>query len=355
MMKRQILTAGLMLTGLLALAQVDEVVSDDDLFAPFRTVYRGSGVEFVDYDDPDQVGSILLHQRKMVHQAMNNGLIGDDIELAGKVTGVTVTRDGLTVRSGRSSGKSISDRNRESRRRQIDRQAEFAERRREEQRRAARIAAARKAARIRAERIADNRRAAAAEAAAHNRLQGRTNANIAKDYYNAGEGTRVARQNAISAANAEMRGPQYVAPSTPPKASGASRAAAMRHAQKQQRLRARLTKPRRIMMQPVVRYPRNSNGEDVFTGRATRTSIHIKPDPKIASQVKYNAPRTVSANAGFMLSPNAVVTTGRDSHLDDLRYKTRRKIPAPVTSIYRKDLTPDEEWELKMEELLPDA
>ncbi len=352
MMKRQILTAGLMLTGLLALAQVEEVVSDDDLFAPFRTVYRGSGVEFVDYDDPDQVGSILLHQRKMVHQAMNDGLIEYDIE---EVPGVTVTRDDLTVRSGRSSGESISDRNRESRRRQIDRQAEFAERRREEQRRAARIAAARKAARIRAERIADNRRAAAAEAAAHNRLQGRTNANIAKDYYNAGEGTRLARQNAISAASAEMRGPQYVAPSTPPKASGASRAAAMRQAQKQQRLRARLTKPRRIMMQPVARYPRNSNGEYVFTGRATRTSIHIKPDPKIASQVKYNAPRTVSANAGFMLSPNAVVTTGRDSHSDDFKYKTRRKIPAPVTSIYRKDLTPDEEWELKMEELLPDA
>lgn len=361
-MKRLILILTSALIPAAAFSQIEEVTDDSDLFAPFRTVYRSADVEFVDHTDPAQVGSILLHQRKMVHSAMNEGMRPHPLVKVGVRTGVSASDDASTVRAGgRSSGADIMKRNSDSKKRQVARQAQFAARQR-----AARIDAARKAAaRQRARRIADNNRAAAVTAATNAALQGATDARISRDCYNAGPGRELARRNVTSAATAQMLGPQPVQPATAPKISGAARAHALRDGRSRSRIRNEVPRDKADgskkipfekknpiePLKPIIRPPRNPKGEYAFTGRATESQIFIKPDSMIAAVTSYNAPRTIHSNQGFRLSPNAVVTTGIPQHSESF-VNTGRKIPPPVTALDRPELTPGQEWDMILKEML---
>lgn len=328
----------------------EDVVDSDDLFAPFRTVYRGQSVEFVNNDDHTQEGSALLHRQKMVHQAMNGGLQPYRLQKIGKMGIVTSTQDVSTIRTASPKGRSISQRNHESKVRQINRQAAFAEKRRQERLAAAERAAAIKAEKERREREADNRRVAHTEAQTNARLQGRTDANIRRDYYNAGEGRIQARQTAVNNANAAMRGPLSVSVG-PAKVSGADYAANLRR----NRQRDRSLTPRKQSLQaPIIRYVAENNGY-TFTGRATKTAIFIKKDPRFGSPKSPVAPKTLKSNHGFVLSPNAVITTGRNKEYEDPHiFVNPRQIPPPVTALNKKGLTDEEMWQLKLKELLPD-
>lgn len=317
------------------------------------TFNKDSHVEKVNMDDEYQEGTIILHAVKNKKNIMNGRWFPTDLEKSGKRVyisrGVNVSVDVSTVRTGSNRGKSISDLNSNSRKAQIERQAAFAAARQERQRRAAQAAAKRRAE----EQRRDNERAARTEVTTHARLQGRTNANIAKDYYNAGVGSRQARQTARETANALKVGPQRIERHQP-KMSGKAYAASIKKQSQRDRTRREQNTAMRKPVRPVQRISQDANGNYVFTGRATKTSIHVKPDPKIASYGRdYNAPSSIKRNQGFRLSPNAVVTTGQPISIPELSYAAQRKIPEPYTRLVKtKELTHEELMEMKIKEFL---
>lgn len=341
----------------------DEVVDNGDLYAPFRTVYRH--VEKVDFTDDNQELTAPSLHHKNTHAIWNSGYPNDNYIRYKKVVpdakrlnasgGLRISNDNSTVRtsSGRTSGGSIHSRNMASSKRQVDRQVAFAQQRRAANMKAARNAAQRELAKKRAAQIAENGQVAAVTAATNARLQGATNVRIAKDYYNAGQGTAIARNTAKSTADALMQGPQFLQRNAKvaSKKSGSAMAKNMRQNQAKNRMRHQV--PHTVytntnLYQPrVVRVKPNADGKYALTGRATKTQIFIKKDSRFGTPTKVNGPRTVQANKGFVLSPTAVVTTGRNPKVI-LPFKFA---PRPVTAI-RKQLSHKEEMALKIKEFL---
>ncbi|MDE5636332.1 MAG: hypothetical protein K2I52_08520, partial [Muribaculaceae bacterium] len=213
----------------LAAQNTEEVVAEDDMFAPFRTIYRN--IESVDFhaSADRQTGSILKHHVARKHDMMNGKYYGGQLVHIGKIYrdnvnatrnsgGVTVSSDNSTVRTstGRQ-GLTVSERNVASRRAQVDRQAAFAAARQEAIREARRVAARREYERKLREQAIDNQRAAQVEAQANARLQSITNARIARDYQNATVGTVKARETSKATANSLMQGPRPISASQPPR------------------------------------------------------------------------------------------------------------------------------------------
>lgn len=133
-MKKTILILFATATALSMAAQItEETVDDNDMFAPFRTVYRN--VEHVDFSIPaeDQVGTILKHHVARRHDMMNGKYYDAQLVPTGRrytdvVTttrrsgGISISSDNSTVRTGtRHRGMSVSDRNMSSRRAQVNR------------------------------------------------------------------------------------------------------------------------------------------------------------------------------------------------------------------------------------------
>ncbi len=374
-MKKKILILFATATALSMSAQItEEVVDDNDLFAPFRTVYRN--VEHIDFSIPAErrAGTILKHHVASKHDMMNDRYYDallvptgrkyiDVVTTTRRNGGISISSDNSTVRTGtRHRGMSTSDRNMSSRRAQVNRQAAFAAARREAMREARREAARREYERKVRERAIDNRRAEQAQAQAHARLQGITDARIARDYHNATIGAAQARETSQSTANSLMRGPRIMARTKPRPRTGAMTAEQLR-----QGIAARRRKPRVLYRAPkaqsvnsltrpqpaVVRVKPGKNGEYVFTGRMTRTSIHIKPDPRFGTPDPHSAPRTIAKNEGFRLSPHAVVTTGKPVSI--VEYK-QKEIPPRKPEI--KGMTPEEREEMHRimyEEFFPDT
>lgn len=212
------------------------------------------------------------------------------------------------------------------------------------------------------EQAIDNRRAEQAQAQAHARLQDVTNARMARDYHNATVGTAQARETSQSTANSLMRGPRIMARAKPRPRTGAMTAEQLR-----QGIAARQRKPRVLYRAPkaqsvnsltrpqpaVVRAKPDKNGEYIFTGRMTRTSIHIKQGPRFGTPDPHSAPRTVAGNEGFRLSPHAVVTTGKPISIKEYKQK---EIPPRKSEI--KGMTPEERKKMHRimyEEFFPDT
>lgn len=322
----------------------------ENVFGAFRTDYET--VEEVDYKSEKTTGSAINMHLLLKHDMMNPDATGR-VE-SRKITpnsvrgGITTSNDNSTVRTSTSAPKksgNITQQNRNSKQAQIDRQAAFNEKRREQARLAAQKAAQKKAEEIRRE----NERVAMATAAANARLQPRTDANINQDIYNAGQGRTQAKQTARAAVESRKAGPQKIERQQV-KTSGQTYSSSLK--QSAQRDRTRKPRPlKRGEIKPARRMAPNSNGTYTLPARATKTSIHIKADPKIgnAKTAKY-APRTIRGNKGFVLDPNAVVTTGKP--LPRVKNATRREIPEPVTRINVKPLTHEEEMDLKIKEFL---
>ena len=353
---------------------VEEVADDGDLFAPFRTIYKD--VEDINFKIPadEQVGSILKHHVARKNDMMNGNYYGGQLVPAGKtysqtVTatrrsgGVSISTDNSTVRtsSGRR-GTTVSERNMASRKAQVDRQVAFMQARREAQRQAARESARREYERKLREQALDNQRAAQAEAQANARLQGATNARIAQDYQNATVGTSRARATSKSTANSMMRGPRAHVAVQPHRPTGAMAAQQLREglAARQRKARVLYRAPQSqaantlTKAQPtVVRAKPNKQGEYEFTGRMTKTSIHIKPDSRFGTPDPYSAPKTIAKNEGFRLDPHAIVTTGQPIRVKDLEAK---EIPQRKLKI--KQMSPEEREEqqrqLMYEEFFPE-
>lgn len=335
----------------------DDVVDGEDPYAPFRTVYRS--VETVDFNAPQQ-GSIYVFQRKLAHSMMSDPM-PKAIKIEQVKSGVSASRDNSTVRvsSGKKSGGSVSDRNWASRKSSVDRQVAFMQQRQEELRQAHRLAAIREAERKRREKEAEDRKVAQRTAQVDAQLTGQMNQRIQKDYQNATVGRQQALSTSVQTANAQMQGPKVVQPAPMPKKDGKSMSAEMLA----EGYRRRQRKARRIMYPTaspapiktpkptVVRAVPDKNDEYVFTGRMTKTSIHIKKDDRFGNPSPTSAPRTLKTGKydGFRLSPNAVVTTGQPIHLPGLEQKVLKSRPA----VEYVPLTPEQEHALKMEELLP--
>lgn len=362
-MKNSLLAILLATTTMTLSAQyTEEVVDDDDLFAPFRTVYKN--VEDIDFSVPAdrQVGSVLKHHVARKHDMMNGNYYGGQLVHAGKTYSETVTAtqrsggislstDNSTVRTGSGRrGSSVSERNMASRKAQVDRHVAFMQARAEARRQAAREAARREYERKLREQAIDNQRAVQVEAQTNARLQGTTNARIERDYHNATVGTSQARATSQSTANSMMRGPHTVVSQQPKRQTGAMSAQQLRDG-----IAARQRKPRVLYRAPqsqtpnsltkpqpvIVRATPNKQGEYEFTGRMTKTTIHIKPDPRFGTPNPYSAPKTVAKNEGFRLSPHATVTTGQPIRIKDLEM---REIPPRTPRI--KNMTQEEREEM---------
>lgn len=340
-------------------------VDDNDLFAPFRTVYRH--VEQVDFSVPkiQRQGSILKHHIYQRHDLMNDNSYNDIINRKNYVgplytSGVSSSSsDYSTVRIGSGKkGKSVSEMNMESKRRQVDRQVAFAAQKRLAMEEARRRAEEKK----RMEKALDDQRAAIATAKANARMQPITNARIARDRYNAGEGLQNAREASRNNANARIRG--YVKPRRIMHHTNTSVADALHkqptkrndnnntvlqnknnpspHAN-HSRSYATLKQPKPYVYRKVPK-----NGKYKFTGRMTQTSIYIEPDPRFGVPDKYSAPKTITSNGGFRLSPNAVVNTGQ---LIDNGGLTMREIPPRP----KANMSHDEEMDEKLREFFPEC
>lgn len=333
------------------------VVSNDDYFAPFRTVYRD--VESIDFSTPryQRKGSMTKHHVYQKHDMMNGVYYGGSFKVAGKYrTGVSVSsNDYSTVRrSSGSSGGTIHDRNQASKKRQLDRNAEF-QRHKQEMIEEARQ---REEERKRREKEEDDMRAAIATAQANAQMQPITNARIAKDRYNATEGLNQARSASRTRAYSQMRG--YRKPNRRMNEHGTSAADALKKSHSKRRVapdNMQSSLHPKLLQNPVMlkkpkpyiyrKVPVNNKYE--FTGHMTKTSIFIEPDTRFGVSDKYTAPKTVSANQGFRLSPDAVVTTGQPIKSEDFNvaYIPER----PKSSIKTKR---DKEFDEMMEEFFPE-
>lgn len=347
-------------------AQNSETITDDnDLFAPFRTVYRH--IEEVDFSEPkiQRQGSALKHHVYQRHDLMSGSSYNDMINGKKHVgplykSGVSASSsDYSTVRiGGGKKGKSVSKMNMESKRRQVDRQAAFTVQKRlamEEARRRAED-------KERMDKALDDQRAAIATANANARMQPITNARIARDRYNAGEGLQNAREASRNNANARIRG--YVKPRRIMHHTNTSAIDALhkQHTKRNvdnntalqnknnpsprsnhSRSYATLKQPKPYVYRKVPK-----NGKYEFTGRMTQTSIYIEPDPRFGVPDKYSAPKTIASNGGFRLSPNAVVNTGQLIGNGGL---TMREIPPRP----KANMSHDEEMDEKLREFFPEC
>lgn len=330
-----VLALSFICTNQISAQNKEMVVDNNDLFAPFRTVYRH--VEDVDFSTS---GSSRQGERSIKqHVYQRSNWMNDNYykELTGKKTsgssrkGISFSsNDYSTVRVGSSTkGKSFSDRNMEARRRYVDRQAAFARKRRLEQEEARRRAEEKR----RREKMLDDQRVDQATDKANARMQRVTDARIARDRYNAGEGLQNAIEASRSSANSRMRGavkPRRVMHQPKTSATGALH---KQHAKRNEytpaptqpnsSLHPKLARSNVVLKQPKPYVYRKvqENGKYEFTGRMTKTSIYIEPDPRFGVSDKYSAPKTVASNEGFRLSPNAVVTTGQLMDCDALNMK----------------------------------
>lgn len=323
----------------------------DDLdFSPFQTVYK-SEIELCRNVDQDAV-SLHCIQNNMRRDWMEGKPQAVQITKAG---GVRFGNDNITVWT--PSSKRSNYKQRQYRQKQVRdaERATFFERRRAERLEAARLAHRREMERKRRERMEDNRRAAVAEAATNIALQGATNQRMTNDRWHATEGRRQVQAVARQAVGKPKGMQRYQVPTTSkPKSSGTQLATNLRRNATLNRQRA----PRmggieyysRRPAPPVVRQKPNTSGKYVFTGRATKSQIFIKRDPRFVTTSNLNGPKYANSDTQFRLNPNATVTTGQDWHSDDLKFL--KKYPPRPLSAQRRD---EIERQLKLDELLPDV
>lgn len=337
--------------------QREEVVSNDDLFAPFRTVYRN--VESMDFSTPNgkRSGSALKHHVYQKHDMMNGVYYSGQLEQYGKNThGVTIrSNDYTTVRRGSSrTGGSTHDRNRSSKKRQNDRHAQFMANKRA----AMAEAKLREEERRRREKEEDDRRASIATQKANEGMQVVTDARIANDRYNAGQGLQNARVASKSRAYSQMRG--YVRPRQAANGRGSRAVDALTKTHDNRvnyspRMKSALH-PKLLQNPMTLRKPKlyvyrkvAQNNKYEFTGRMTKTSIYIEKDPRFGVSDRYDAPKPIASNQGFRLSPDAVVTTGQLINNDELR---ARYIPErPKNAPQRRHVY---DWDEMMKEFFPE-
>ena len=275
--------------------------------------------------------------------------------------GVKISYDNYTVRQSKSNGtaqKNYKKQQSDARRR------EFFERRQEERRQAAIDAHNRKVERERQERMKDEIRAAEARAYTARRLQGRTDMNIQNDYWHANEGKKIVQQTAREAIG--MPQGMTVIHTVPQKSSGSTMANNMRINQNRSRSRRPVQRTtahnyNKRAMPPVLRQRPNKSGEYVFTGRATKTQIFIKKDPKVQLAKSIDGPATSKGGPAFRLSPHATVTTGQpwppiepkqpERELKPVFPSQNKKRPQQPIVKFDKELTYND----MLDELLPDV
>lgn len=351
-------------------AQNTEMVTDDkDLFAPFRTVYRH--IEHVGFSTPprsQRQGSMLKHhiyQRrdlmndtyyKEIYKEMKEGKSYDGFLYN---SGISISSsDYSSVRIGGSKkGKSVSDMNMESKRRQVNKQVAFAVQKRLAMEEARRKDEEKK----RIEKALDDQRAAMATEEANARMQSVTNSRIALDRYNAGEGLQNAREASRNNAVARIRG--YVKPRRIMHQTNISVTNALhkRHTKRNDESGTALQKKNNSLSRsnyfrsyatlkqpkPYVYRKIPKNGKYEFTGRMNITSIYIEPDSRFGVPDKYSAPKTIASNKGFRLSPNAVVNTGQ---LINTGVLTMKEIPPRPKS----NMPHDKDMDEKLREFFPE-
>lgn len=335
--------------------QQEDVVNNDDLFAPFRTVYRN--VESVDFSTPrsQRQGSALKHHIYGKHDMMNGVYYGGQFELSGKYkSGVSVRSDDhITVRRGSvASGRSVSDRNQDSKKRQLDRRSRFMRNKQA----AMEEARLREEERKRRDKEEDDKRAAIATQKANERMQPVTDARIDRDRYNAGQGLQNAREASRQRSYSNMRG--YVKPQRhmPGNSSGVTDALSKTHKMHvTPTLDTHSTLHPRLLQRPLaLKKPKpyvyrkvSQNNKYEFTGRMTKTAIYIDKDTRFGVSDRYDSPGPVAGNHGFRLSPDAVVTTGQ--LIDNGELKARYIPERPKKISQRRH---DYDWDKMMDELL---
>lgn len=294
--------------------------------SPSQTVYK-SDVEICDKKSGE--GSYMCVFKQMRHDAMNYNMQPYAI----KRGGISIGKDNSSVRVGGSS-RAVARRQAEAQRkaRRDQERADFFEQRRQE-----RLAAARRARRVaiekeRRRRAEDNQRAVQRSAQVYNQLQGVTNERIASDYWHAGEGKALAKQAARQAMGAPKG--MVITQQTTRKTSGEDIASNMRTNRQRQRQRrpqaGGMEYYSRRPMPPVVREPLTLAGQYVFTGRATKTQIHIKKDDRVIFTGTTSGPSLARGGQQFRLSPHATVTTGQDWHTPVLKDLNKRVPSRPV-------------------------
>lgn len=318
-------------------------------FSPFQTVYK-SEIELCRNVNQDAV-SLHCIQNNMRKDWMNGNPRPIRITRTG---GVQISSDNLTVRTASSTKSSYKQRQYMQKQVRDAERAAFLERRRAERLEAARIAHQKELERKRRERIEDNRRAATTEAAMNRALQGAANQRIANDRWHATEGRKQAQAIARQSVG-KPRGMQRpnVQMTPKPKTSGIQLATNLQRATVQNRQRTPqmggIGYYTRRPAPPVIRQKPNSSGEYVFTGRATKSQIFIKRDPRFLTKSNLNGPKYVNGNTQFRLNQNATVTTGQDYHSDDLKF-LKKYPPRPLSAQRREAM----EFQRKLDELLPD-